>query len=95
SPADPGREGSVGSGSGPEGSRCGGAVVGLEGGEEVQGAEDVAGAVEFLSAGVTAAGGTADVAGDGKPAANAGAAVDPLQLWCHALLCSSGFLYAE
>jgi hypothetical protein len=57
--------------------------------------EDVAGAVEFLSAGVTAAGGTADVAGDGKPAANAGAAVDPLQLWCHALLCSSGFLYAE
>ena len=57
--------------------------------------EDVAGAVEFLAAGVTAAGGPADGAGDGKPAANAGAAVDPLQLWCHALLCSSGFLYAE
>jgi hypothetical protein len=44
--ADTGREGSEGSGSVPEVSRSGGAVVGLEGGEEVQGAEDVAGAVE-------------------------------------------------
>ena len=46
-------------------------------------AEDVAGAVEFLAA----AGVPADAA--------TAAAGDPLTLWCHALLCSSGFLYVE
>ena len=56
---------------------------------------DVAGAVEFLAAGATTAGTAAGGVADEKPAVEAGAAVDPLQLWCHALLCSSGFLYAE
>lgn len=56
---------------------------------------DVAGAVEFLALGATTAETAAGGVADEKPAAEAGAAVDPLQLWCHALLCSSGFLYAE
>lgn len=56
---------------------------------------DVAGAVEFLALGATTAGTAAGGVADEKPAVEAGAAVDPLQLWCHALLCSSGFLYAE
>jgi hypothetical protein len=54
-------------------------------------AAEQAEATEFLAAGAAAA----VPAADGQPAAAAEPAVDRLQLWCHALLCSSGFLYAE
>jgi len=53
--------------------------------------EEQAEATAFLTQGAKAT----VPATDGTPAAAAEPAVDQLQLWCHALLCSSGFLYAE
>ena len=53
--------------------------------------EEQAEAAAFLAEGAKAT----VPAPEGTPAAAAGPAVDQLQLWCHALLCSSGFLYAE
>jgi len=53
--------------------------------------EEQAEATAFLAQGAKAT----VPATDGTPAAAAEPAVDQLQLWCHALLCSSGFLYAE
>ena len=53
--------------------------------------EERAEATAFLAEGAKAT----VPATDGTPAAAAEPVVDQLQLWCHALLCSSGFLYAE
>lgn len=53
--------------------------------------EERAEATAFLAEGAKAT----VPATDGTPAAAAEPVVDQLQLWCHALLCSSSFLYAE